>query len=261
MPHHEDATPRVPRAAGPIGTDRPCIIAPLVGSTMAELEQQAATVVDSPAALVEWRADRFREADSESAFATAATRLRETLGGLPLLFTYRTRTEGGDGIADDRDYALLVETVALAGVEFIDVEYHHTLGPTVIDVASSEGAFVIASAHHFDGTPETSEMIATLEGMEAAGADVAKLAVMPRSPLDVSRLLEATARRRIEAGIPLITVAMGPLGAITRVGGEVFGSAATFASVGGTSAPGQMEAHEVASVLDLLHRQLDGADG
>ena len=52
--------------------------------------------------------------------------------------------------------------------------------------------------------------------MANAGADIAKLAVMPAAPADAARLLEATAlaaERRPET--PLITMAMGPLGAVT----------------------------------------------
>ena len=52
---------------------------------------------------------------------------------------------------------------------------------------------------------------------------------------------------------PLIAISMGPLGAITRVGGELFGSCLTFGAVGQTSAPGQMDARALRGALTLLH--------
>lgn len=251
-----------PAPAGPIGSGRPCIIVPLVGRTLSALEDEIAALPGSPAQMVEWRADLFREAEGVEDIVAVARRLRAATrdriaGGLPLLFTYRSTREGGEGIAADRDYALLTEAVAGAGdADFVDVEFDSPLGPTVIDIARSEGASVIASAHDFERTPSAEAIIATLTGMEEAGADVAKVAVTPHTPADVLTLLTATARRREVARIPLVTMAMGPLGVITRLGGEVFGSAATFATVGESSAPGQVDADAVAAVLDLLHEQL-----
>ena len=85
-----------------------------------------------------------------------------------------------------------------------------------------------------------------------AGADIAKLAVMPRCAADAARLLEATARAAdTRPDTPLITMSMGPLGAVTRFCGGAFGSCATFGVTSGTSAsaPGQPSA-------DLLKAKL-----
>ena len=71
-------------------------------------------------------------------------------------------------------------------------------------------------------------MADTLTGMADAGADIAKLAVMPRCAADAARLLEATARAAdARPDTPLITMSMGPLGAVTRFCGGAFGSCAT----------------------------------
>lgn len=257
-------TPETPTL--PFTDGRPCIVVPVVGTTLSGLHDEIAALHGSPAQLVEWRADLYREASSITDIVAVAREINTALieaanrrGGepVPLLFTYRSRSEGGQGVADERDYAMLIEAVAGSGaVAAVDVEFRNPQGPVVIDIAQSEGAAVIASAHDFERTPPAEEIVALLADMEAAGADVAKVAVMPRSPSDVLTLLDATHRRRGEASIPLITMAMGPLGALTRLGGEVFGSAATFATVGEGSAPGQLDADTVASVLDLLHAQL-----
>ena len=94
------------------------------------------------------------------------------------------------------------------------------------------------SEHHFDGTPATKAMANALTAMANAGADIAKLAVMPAAPADAARLLEATAlaaARRPET--PLITMAMGPLGAVTRVCGAAFGVCASFGTAGAPAPP------------------------
>ena len=56
---------------------------------------------------------------------------------------------------------------------------------------------------------------------------------------------------------PLVTMAMGGLGAISRVSGEVFGSCMTFASVEKTSAPGQMPLEDVLMILNKISESMD----
>ena len=85
-------------------------------------------------------------------------------------------------------------------------------------------------------------MTGALVGMADAGADIAKLAVMPHTAADAARLLQATAdAAALRPEQVLITMSMGALGAVTRFCGGAFGSCATFGVTSGTtaSAPGQ----------------------
>ena len=61
-------------------------------------------------------------------------------------------------------------------------------------------------------------MVSTLVRMKELGADLPKLAVMPRCPGDVLALLSATLRASAQIG-PVITMAMGSLGKVSRVCG------------------------------------------
>jgi 3-dehydroquinate dehydratase-1 len=54
--------------------------------------------------------------------------------------------------------------------------------------------------------------------------------------------------------VPAVTMSMGPLGAVSRVAGETFGSCLTFGTVGESSAPGQLDAAGLRATLELLHR-------
>ena len=51
---------------------------------------------------------------------------------------------------------------------------------------------------------------------------------------------------------PHLAISMGSLGAVSRVAAETFGSAATFATAGEASAPGQLDARQVARMIALL---------
>ncbi|BDZ52013.1 hypothetical protein GCM10025867_42540 [Frondihabitans sucicola] len=66
-------------------------------------------------------------------------------------------------------------------------------------------------------------------------------------------LLQATEVFAEKSSRPAMTMSMGPLGVVSRLAGETFGSCATFGSVGEASAPGQVEAGALRVTLDLLH--------
>ena len=93
--------------------------------------------------------------------------------------------------------------------------------------------------------------------MQDLGADIPKIAVMPQSKADVLTLLSATEEMATNfADRPIITMSMAATGLISRLCGEVFGSAATFGAVGKASAPGQMNAKDLETILSLLHASL-----
>lgn len=93
--------------------------------------------------------------------------------------------------------------------------------------------------------------------MQDLGADIPKIAVMPQSKKDVLTLLAATEEMSTQyADRPIITMSMSGTGVISRLCGEVFGSAATFGMVGQGSAPGQIPADQLEQVLEILHRAL-----
>src|SRR5699024_2118895 len=99
----------------------------------------------------------------------------------------------------------------------------------LVEKAKEYGVFVVMSRHHFQSTPSEEIITSTIINMIAAGADIPKVAVMPQTIEDVFTLLKATtAIKQKYAKNPVITMAMGRYGLISRLAGEVFGSDATF---------------------------------
>ncbi len=158
----------------------------------------------------------------------------------PLLFTCRPEAEGGRWPDADpgRRRTLLLEAVK-RGYDYVDVELESGFHDVMIEKA---GRGLVVSFHDFESTP------ADLEGlydrMLACGADVAKIAVTPRSVADVGRMLAFAARAAQAGGKPLVPIAMGPYGVITRIAAGRYGAPFTFASTaeGAESAPGQVPA-------------------
>lgn len=205
--------------------------------------------------LVELRLDALPELDLAAA-REALARTRQAIGPQrPLLATVRTRAEGGLTDLPPERYAALLEALCVdRAADLVDLEL--SAGPEILrrvtGAARQAGVVTVISSHDFSATPETGEMAARLNRMADWG-DVAKLAVMPRCPADAARLLEATAlAAQTRPDTPLITMAMGPLGAVTRVCGAAFGCCAGFASAGVSSAPGQPAAEALRAALSAL---------
>ncbi len=239
-----------------LGAGPPKIIVPLTAATTTDLLVQAAAVAAERPDLVEWRLDRFDDALDPTAAVATGRALVEALAGIPLLVTFRTTDEGGGRPVTPQRYAQLYAALIDAGVaDLVDVEILREAATVdeVIAVAHGAGVAVVASSHDFDGTPEAEVIVQRLLLMAERGADVLKIAVMARDPLDVLTLLQATWSARGRTDRPVVTVSMGGLGVASRLAGGVFGSAATFARVGGASAPGQVEVGALRAALALVH--------
>ena len=59
-----------------------------------------------------------------------------------------------------------------------------------------------------------------LKTMEKSGADILKMAVMPHGFEDVAAIMEATNAMRKECEKPLVSMAMGSIGSISRIPGK-----------------------------------------
>ena len=237
-----------------IGTGRPKIILPIVEESEAAVLAQGRAFAALAADCVEFRADWFAAWQDEAALARCLAGLRAAIGEKLLLVTLRTRAEGGQAAASPSEYAAFCRRVWRSGcADLLDIEFY-TAGdalPALIAEAHAAGTAVVCSSHDFARTPPQEEMLRRLCAMQAAGADLPKLAVMPRSRRDVLALLSATAALADE-GVPVITMSMGALGAVSRLCGEAMGSAMTFASAGKASAPGQIALDALNPALDAL---------
>ena len=239
-----------------IGEGIPKICVPIVGRTRNEIIDEAKEILALPADLVEWRADWFEDVFDFEQVESVLNSLREILGKKPVLFTFRTAKEGGERAIEDITYIALNKVAAESGkVDLLDVELF--AGDTVVDevlnIAHQNHVKVIASNHDFEKTPSKEEMISRLQKMEEMGADILKIAVMPKSSKDVLTLLSTTEEMHELTEKPVVTMSMSDIGVVSRVSGELFGSAITFGAAGKASAPGQIPAEELRNVLEILH--------
>lgn len=243
-----------------IGEGIPKICVPIVGKTREEIVKAAEEIRTLPVDVVEWRADWYEEIFEADVVLDILQELRRILGELPLLFTFRTKKEGGEKEIDEKNYRTLNQLAAESGLaDLIDVEVFS--GDEVVNdlvrTAHENEVKVIGSNHDFEKTPSKEEIIRRLQKIQELEVDLPKIAVMPRKKEDVLTLLAATEEmNRKYADRPIITMSMAGDGVISRLCGEVFGSALTFGAAGQASAPGQIGVKELRQILTILHESV-----
>lgn len=210
--------------------------------------RQARLAQQQGAGAVELRADLLADPAQVRAALTAV----RAASSLPLLLTYRSTTEGGKGAGHGQGYedylaSLLQLRPAVAAV---DIEMACPASKALVAEAKAGGYDVVGSCHDFTATPSAAQIAEKLAQITAAGADITKVAYMPRTAQDVAALRHAA---HDFAGAyphqPLIAISMGQLGAPSRTD---LVNCLTFATIadGAASAPGQATIAHVKAWLE-----------
>lgn len=241
-----------------LGEGRPKICVSLVGKTNKQIIEEAKYLKKLKLDLVEWRADHYEFVKDLNRVKELLKQLREEIKDLPILFTFRSKKEGGEKEISIKYYIELNKVVVdTKKIDLIDIELFmgDDIVKDIVTYAHNNNIKVVISNHDFDKTPEQKEIITRLCKMQDLGADLPKIAVMPKSTKDVLTLLCATNEMITEhAKRPIITMSMGDIGLVSRISGETFGSALTFGAAKKASAPGQIAVQDLYEVLNLIHR-------
>ncbi|MDO8320957.1 type I 3-dehydroquinate dehydratase [Rhodoferax sp.] len=240
----------------------PLICTPLVGRTLDQLMTELAVVLPKQPDVLEWRVDFFDAIGDSVAVIAAAQAIKQAAGNIPVLFTRRSTIEGGEKIALNEDQVIAMYTAVCESksIDLIDYEMANDAGNIVRvrTAAKANNIKLVLSFHNFSFTPGLETLASKFLTADQLGADVAKVAVMPRDLDDVLTLLTATREASKKLRIPLISMSMGPYGAMTRLFGWTFGSALTFAVGASSSAPGQVPIEDLNTVLAILKKSIGG---
>lgn len=237
---------------GPVDLEKKAAVVAVILENPFETSKKAA---EMGAEILEIRLDLLGIRDLEIAAGTIRKIKLET--GLPVILTNRSQIEGGKWEGKEAERIGLIKNLLSLkdGPDAVDIELSadREERDNAVKEAKIHGKSVVISSHDFSKTPSFQEMKAILEEAFLAGADIAKLAVMPHSMKDVLELLEVTLDAR-EADRTVCSIAMGKLGKHTRVIAPFYGSVLTYASVESTvsAAPGQLPVYELKKVMELL---------
>ncbi len=173
---------------------------------------------------------------------------------LPVIVTIRPTWEGGLNEKSFEDRAAMFAQAASAGAAYIDLELESWKQSAAIremaqrvcqQVERNSGPQLIISSHDFSGRPDVEGRIAELATIQIAS--VLKIAWRASSVIDAIDALRLVDETRRKHGRPLLALAMGEFGQLSRLLGAKFKQPFTFASTtrGSESAPGQPTVRDI----------------
>lgn len=243
-----------------IGGEKPLICLPLVGAKKKDLRGGATTLLSLSPDIVEWRVDGFEGVKDIDKCTKILSELRNIFKETPILFTCRSSLEGGarktQKLTQDHRLALFEEVIVSGLVDLVDIELSNEAFflEHISNSAHTNNVKVVFSYHNFKETPSKDVLQEILLQAETKGADIAKIAVMPKNHQDVLVLFSATDFARTHLlTIPMITIAMGKEGRISRLAGGLWGSDITFAAWEEVSAPGQLPVTKMRLAMKLIY--------
>ena len=196
--------------------------------------------------IIEWRAD-FLPKDEILQVAPA---IFEKFAGRELLFTLRTRAEGGEIDLSAQEYVQVIKDVTqLYQPEYVDFEYfgNKDVFDQMLDFPN-----LVLSYHNFQETPEN--MMEILSELTSLTPKVVKVSVMARSEQDVLDLMNYTRGfKTLNPDQDFVTISMGQIGKISRITADLTGSSWSFASLDESSAPGQISLINMKQIQEILN--------
>lgn len=224
------------------------ICIPVCEKTKADAVKEVKEIKKTKAQMIEWRLDYFEED-----IVDAAKEIFEAAGHMPVLCTFRTKSEGGERDIDMESYFSMYADLAERGAKMVDLELNicgavEAYAVQFISYLHSMGVVVVVSYHNFLNTPSREEIKQTYELMRMLDADLPKIAVMANDQRDVMTLFTAMAEVS-ETCWPLIGISMGGIGRVSRVRASIFGCAITFATRKRSSAPGQIDVETLVRLM------------
>lgn len=171
----------------------------------------------------------------------------------PVLVTYRSKREGGEGSVDYETRIRYLMNAVEAGADFVDVEYRMPLEFRHQLFHSHGSSELIISTHLLHKTPSREKLQEIFREMAATGADIVKIVTHAKEPEDNLHVLDLIPLAQ-HLGIKIVAFCMGPVGRISRIACRALGGYMTFASLeeGEESAAGQLPAKKMKEMLDLL---------
>ncbi|MCG6036467.1 type I 3-dehydroquinate dehydratase [Acinetobacter baumannii] len=231
-------------------------IVPITAKTKEQALAQAQVIANTADAdLAEFRIDLLSFASDTKQVIALGHELKKILGNKPMIATIRTKNEGGQLEISDADYGKSYQAyLKNPFMDWLDVEMFRDqkVVSDIVQKAHQKKVLVVMSNHDFQQTPSQGEIEKRLLKQDQMGADILKIAVMPKSKQDVFTLMNATLKVSQQTTKPLLTMSMGQLGTISRVATANMGGSYSFGMIGEASAPGQIDVTKLKQILKTV---------
>lgn len=234
---------------------KPNICVPVVATTSTKLVHDIKELQVLDFQIIEIRIDYYEDIDDLKKMQDLLDTI-DSINHKEILFTYRSKIEGGNILLEDTYLKEMIAVISKhPSITYVDVEFNCGIRDELIDIIQSNNKQVILSNHNFKSTPPLLEIETLLKDMATTKANIVKVAFMPLNKEDVLYLMQATLSAK-QYKKPIISMSMGPIGAISRLVGEFTENYLTFAMHEESSAPGQINIDNVNKALEIIHQAM-----
>ncbi|XP_038700634.1 bifunctional 3-dehydroquinate dehydratase/shikimate dehydrogenase, chloroplastic isoform X2 [Tripterygium wilfordii] len=231
--------------SGGIRKNSTLICVPIMADSVGEMVIDMGKAKASGGDLVEIRLDSLK---SFNPYEDLQTVIKES--PLPTLFTYRPKWEGGQYDGDENERLDALRLAMELGADYVDVELQvaRTFSDSIRG-KKPEKFKLIVSSHNYQNTPSVEDLGNLVARIQAAGADIVKIATTAVDICDVARIFQIT----VHSQVPIIGLVMGERGLISRILCAKFGGYLTFGTLesGIVSAPGQPTIKDLLNLYNL----------
>lgn len=194
---------------------------------------------------LELRVDLFKKMDV--AYCVAQIKKRQHLK-VPIILTIRNQKKEGafKEFADTKKMELMKALLPFAN--WVDIELTSPILRDVIALARGINKKVVLSTHNFINMPNNMEYI--FKKSVSLRANVVKFAFSAASENDLIRMIDFTHRHR---HLPIVTMCVGRLGALSRLILPAAGSRWVYSFVHQSTAQGQINIRTLQQHLDVYY--------
>ena len=229
---------RVPLRNVVLGDGTLALIMPIAAKDEDELMSLSKEFKPYAPDILEWRVGYFDTVEQIPSLLHAMQQLRAFWGDQAIMVTPRHHLENGvREIGDDKKKEILLASINSGLVDMVDVEmrYGQDYISEIKAAAVEKGVALMVSYHDLKHTPDEEEIISLLKREVELGADVCKVSFVAESYGDNDKLGKIIVKAN-ETVIdqPIVSISAGPMGTLSRISGDAFGSCATFVSTGKT---------------------------
>ena len=221
------------------------LVVSIMPRTLEEAQQLDRSRYDG-ADVIEWRADFL----DKNEILTVAPAVFEKFAGREILFTLRTRGEGGQIDLTSEEYLAIIQDIqSIYHPDYIDFEFysHREVFEQMLEFSN-----LVLSYHNFQETPEN--MMEILSQLTSLSPKLVKVSVMAHNEQEVLDLMNYTRGfKTLNPEQDYVTISMGKVGKISRLTADLTGSSWSYASVGEESAPGQIPLENMRRIRELLN--------
>ena len=221
------------------------LVVSIMPRTLEEAQQLDRSRYDG-ADVIEWRADFL----DKNEILSVAPAVFEKFAGREILFTLRTRGEGGQIDLTSEEYLAIIQDIqSIYHPDYIDFEFysHREVFEQMLEFSN-----LVLSYHNFQETPEN--MMEILSELTSLSPKLVKVSVMAHNEQEVLDLMNYTRGfKTLNPEQDYVTISMGKVGKISRLTADLTGSSWSYASVGEESAPGQIPLDNMRRIRELLN--------